>query len=93
MRIFFQLTATIFIILISFSCETDQGINRHDLVTRHNIENRVIDSLNAFSVGNGEFTFTVDVTGLQTFPEFHERGISLGTMSNWGWHSFANPEN
>lgn len=92
MRILFQLTATIFIILMSFSCETDHSINRYDVVTRHNIENRVIDSLNSFSVGNGEFTFTVDVTGLQTFPEFHERGISLGTMSNWGWHSFANPE-
>jgi hypothetical protein len=53
----------------------------------------VIDSLNSLSVGNGEFAFTVDVTGLQTFPEFHARGISLGTMANWGWHTGENPEN
>ena len=93
MKINSPLAATLFLILLSSSCETDQVIDRYAMVTRHNIENRLIDSLNSFSVGNGEFAFTVDATGLQTFPGFHERGISLGTMSNWGWHSFANPEN
>ena len=93
MRVCIKLTTTIIIILMSFSCKTDKGINRYDLVSRHNIENSIIDSLNSFSVGNGTFTFTVDVTGLQTFPGFYERGISLGTMSDWGWHSFPNPEN
>ncbi len=93
MRICFQSATTIFIILMSFSCGRDQVIDRYDLVSRHNIENSIIDSLNSFSVGNGTFTFTVDMTGLQTFPGFYERGISLGTMSDWGWHSFPNPEN
>ncbi len=93
MRVCIKLTTTIIIILMSFSCKTDKGINRYDLVSRHNIVNSIIDSLNSFSVGNGTFTFTVDVTGLQTFPGFYERGISLGTMSDWGWHSFPNPEN
>lgn len=69
------------------------GINRYRLVTRHNIEHSAIDSLSPLSVGNGEFAFTVDITGLQTFPEFYERGIPLGTMSNWGWHTAPNPEN
>jgi hypothetical protein len=46
-----------------------------------------IDSLNSLSVGNGQFTFTVDATGLQTFPESYANGIPLGTMSDWGWYS------
>ncbi len=62
-------------------------------VTRHDIHNQVIDSLNSLSVGNGEFAFTVDVTGLQTFPDFHARGIPLGTMAEWGWHTDPNPDN
>ena len=45
------------------------------------------------SVGNGEFAVTVDVTGLQTFPELYSKGVPLGTQSQWGWHSFSNPEN
>jgi len=39
------------------------------------------------SVGNGEFAFTVDVTGLQTFPEAFTHTIPLGTLSDWGWHT------
>jgi hypothetical protein len=44
-------------------------------------------------VGNGGFAFTVDITGLQTFPDSYVRGIPLGTMSDWGWHTEENPEN
>jgi hypothetical protein len=78
---------------VLISCGNDQKINRYQLVTRHNIETSAIDSLNSLSVGNGEFAFTVDVTGLQTFPAFYRGGIPLGTMSNWGWHSSENPQN
>lgn len=83
---------TLFISIIA-GCSSPGHIDRHALVSRHNIKNTVIDSLNSLSVGNGEFAFTVDITGLQTFPEFHSKGISLGTMSNWGWHTAPNPEN
>jgi hypothetical protein len=75
------------------SCKYNSSIDRYALVTRHNIENTVIDSLNSLSVGNGEFAFTVDITGLQTFPDSYVRGIPLGTMSDWGWHTEENPEN
>ena len=68
-------------------------INRYELVNRHNIEITEIDSLNSLTVGNGEFAFTADITGLQTFPEYYEKGIPLGTQSQWGWHSFPNPDN
>lgn len=67
-------------------------IDRHALVTRHNITLAGPDPLTPLSVGNGEFAFTADITGLQTFPEFHQRGMSLGTLSQWGWHSVPNPK-
>jgi hypothetical protein len=63
-----------------------QKIDRQELVNRHNVILTSPDALNALSVGNGEFAFTVDVSGLQSYPEYYERGISLGTMSQWGWH-------
>ena len=82
------------LLIILSSCNTKNiKIDRLGLVTRNNIKNSLIDSLNSLSVGNGEFAFTVDITGLQTFPEFYSKGISLGTMSNWGWHTSENPEN
>ena len=49
------------------------------------------DTLASLSVGNGEFAFTVDATGLQTFPSVYKKGVPLGTQSQWGWHSFGNP--
>jgi len=73
--------------------EVQPPIDRLAVLTRHNIHNNMIDSLASLSVGNGEFAFTVDVTGLQSFPEFYAKGIPLGTMAEWGWHSDKNPEN
>jgi hypothetical protein len=63
-------------------------INRQELVQRHNVVNRATDNLSSLSVGNGRFAFTVDATGLQTFPQHYDKGIPLGTQSEWGWHSF-----
>jgi hypothetical protein len=57
-------------------------IDRHALVTRHNITwNQVAGRL---PLGNGEFCFGADATGLQTFAG--------NSMSHWGWHSFSLPE-
>jgi hypothetical protein len=56
-------------------------IDRHALVTRHNIEWNDLDG--QIPLGNGQFCFNVDATGLQTFG-----GL---TMSHWGWHSFPLP--
>ncbi len=70
-----------------------QPIDRKNLVERHNIINTKFDSLSSLSVGNGKFAFTVDATGLQSFPDIYAKGVPLGTQSEWGWHSFANPEN
>jgi len=67
-------------------------INRHALVTRHNVILHRFDADNPLSVGNGGFAFTVDATGLQTFPEAFEHTTPLGTLSDWGWHTFPNPD-
>jgi hypothetical protein len=69
-----------------------QKINRHALVQRHNVIINKWDSLSSLTVGNGKFAFTVDITGLQTFPEHYKNGITLGTQSDWAWHSFENKE-
>ncbi len=68
-----------------------EPIDRHSLVSRHDPVVERFDPESPFSVGNGEFAFTADVTGLQTFPEAYETTIPLGTLSHWGWHSAPNP--
>ena len=56
-----------------------QKINRHALVQRHNVNIIKWDSLSSLTVGNGKFAFTVDITGLQSFPDKYKNGITLGT--------------
>ena len=43
------------------------------------------------SLGNGEFAFTADITGLQTFSDQYEKTMPLCTMSQWGWHTMPLP--
>lgn len=66
-------------------------IQRERLVRRHNPILRNPDPFSPFSVGNGEFAFTADISGLQSFPEAYASAIPLCTQSNWGWHSFPLP--
>lgn len=76
-----------------FACAAGSApIDRHSLVTRNNPHVNSIDELQSLSVGNGRFAFTVDATGLQTFPEYYAAGVCLGTQSEWGWHSFPNDD-
>ena len=68
-----------------------QPIDRFKLVNRHNVLLDHVDPLGPLSVGNGDFAFTADVTGFQTFEQYyHEQGIPLETMCDWLWHSFPN---
>jgi protein-glucosylgalactosylhydroxylysine glucosidase len=59
-------------------------MDRRKIVERHQPELNNWDPLSPFTVGNGEFAFSADITGLQSFPEQYE--VPLGTQSNWGWH-------
>lgn len=78
-----------------FACKVPgpQSIDRQALVERHNVINTGFDTLASLTVGNGSFAFTVDATGLQSFPDAYARGVPLGTQSEWGWHSFPNVHN
>ena len=58
------------------------SIDRHALVTRHNIS--CDEVARRLPLGNGEFCFGADGTGLQTFAG--------NCMSHWGWHTFPLPE-
>jgi len=66
-------------------------IDRYALVTRHNPRLTKLDPLSPLSLGNGEFAFTADVTGLQTFPRLYADAMPLCTMSQWGWHTQPRP--
>jgi hypothetical protein len=66
-------------------------IDRHALVSRHNIVVHDLDPNGAMAVGNGDFAFNFDVTGLQSFPEYYAKTMPIGILSDWGWHSFPNP--
>ncbi len=68
------------------------AIDRHSLVTRHNVILTEPKPLSPLSLGNGEFAFTADITGLQTFEALHQSAMPLGTLTHWAWHSFPNPE-
>ncbi|GGF68782.1 hypothetical protein GCM10010912_12340 [Paenibacillus albidus] len=59
-------------------------MDRKSVVTRNHPVLTQLEPRSPLSVGNGEFAFSADFTGLQTFPDAYE--IPLGTQSNWGWH-------
>jgi len=78
------------IIILFSSTLFAQKIDRKAVVSRHNVQISAIDTLASLTVGNGAFAFTVDATGLQTFPKKYQNGIPLGTQSEWGWDSYKN---
>ena len=74
---------------------TAPAIDRQGLADRHRVVMHEIDPRSPLSVGNGEFCFTADLTGLQTFPDRYPvgprdarttDGTLLGTQAQWGWH-------
>ena len=66
-------------------------LNRAALVERHCPRLTRLDPLSPLSLGNGEFAFTGDITGLQTFPREYENATPLCTMAQWGWHTTPRP--
>ncbi|MFT5884110.1 MAG: hypothetical protein ACI9IP_000565 [Arcticibacterium sp.] len=64
-----KLSAFLFLSVLFFTCTSDK-IDRRKVVDRHMVHISQADSLNSLTVGNGRFAMTVDVTGLQSFPDF-----------------------
>ncbi len=87
-----RLLASLVLNLLVLSCTSAaEPIDRQALVGRHAVKVERIDPESPLSVGNGDFAFTVDVTGLQSFEKkYHAEGIPLETLSTWAWHSFPN---
>lgn len=81
MKRFFFLLCVIINTLIASA----QSIDREAVVKRHQISTTATLSRSPAQVGNGNFAFGMDITGLQTFVPFN-------TMSYWAWHSFPMPE-
>ena len=75
--------------LALWPCSVDGAaarIDRRDIVRDFNVYRWDNSRYTPLQVGNGNFAFGVDVTGLQTFKPF-------ATMSTWGWHNFSLPSN
>ncbi|KAI0970734.1 Six-hairpin glycosidase-like protein [Xylaria arbuscula] len=63
------------------------AINRKVVVSRYNITRTALIDNNTtpLQVGNGNFAFNVDNTGMQTFLPFN-------TLSSWAWHNDSLPD-
>jgi len=79
-----SLTILLAILIFQINICAAQKINRQEVVERHRVIVSELDTLASLTVGNGKFAFTVDATGLQSFPEYYTNGIPLGTQSEWG---------
>ena len=84
---------TLTIILLVLCCQTLRAqevahgtIDRKALVTRHNLVLRDPSFEGPTQVGNGDFAYGFDITGMQTFND------NFTTMSDWGWHSTPMPK-
>jgi len=88
---FFGVVTGVLLAQGALRCAADAPIDRHALVSRHNVILTAVDLRSPLSVGNGEFAFTADITGLQTFDGEHRRGMPLSTMAQWGFHTMPNP--
>ena len=63
------------------------SINRNDLVTRHNPKLSAVDFSSPLSVGNGDFVYTADITGLQSLTAEYAATFPLCTMAHWSVHT------
>jgi hypothetical protein len=74
------------IILLALNSVCFAGkIDRKAVVQRHNITIHENNPKKPMQVGNGEFGYNVDITGMQTF-------FAHNTMAHWAWHSMPLPD-
>ena len=59
-------------------------IDRKSIVQQYNLRLNQSHPYSPVQVGNGNFAFGVDITGLQTF-------LPHNTLSSWGWHNSSLP--
>ena len=87
-----RLVLAVHIVVAGGAGAAERPIDRRALVERHSPHLKAVDPWAPLSVGNGQFCFTADVTGLQTFPDYYgKNGIALETQARWAWHEDPNP--
>ncbi|PGH17509.1 hypothetical protein AJ79_01109 [Helicocarpus griseus UAMH5409] len=59
-------------------------INREEVVRRFNPKRTESSQTTPMQVGNGDFAFGADITGLQSI-------LPYGILSSWGWHNVSLP--
>jgi hypothetical protein len=82
----------LFAAAVASSACASEPIDRRALASRHNVVHRSAAPEHFLQVGNGEFAYAFDVTGMQTLDRAFAHPIPLHTMSNWGWHAFPNKQ-
>ncbi|KAI1639131.1 Six-hairpin glycosidase-like protein [Biscogniauxia mediterranea] len=84
----YQLSMLVTLLLLLGSLVSADGINRKDIVTKYNVvrTNLIDNNTTPLQVGNGNFAYNVDNTGMQTFLPFN-------TLSSWAWHNDTLPSN
>lgn len=75
---------------VAIAPETRAAIDRRALVRRHNPTLHRPEPGSPLTVGNGEFAFTADVTGLQSLDDAGAP-VPLCTQAQWGWHRSPRP--
>jgi hypothetical protein len=70
--------------LLVLSVFGDRSIDRRKVVRSFNPRRNASSGTTPLQVGNGNFAFGADITGLQTFNPF-------AILSTWGWHNFSLP--
>ncbi|GGY84643.1 hypothetical protein GCM10011613_32040 [Cellvibrio zantedeschiae] len=73
--------------MLSWNTNAD-AINRQKIVSAFSPAVKSVDMKSPFTLGNGKFAFTADVTGFQSFgDEYFSAGFPLETKARWAWHN------
>lgn len=83
MRLFTPQTL-IFVLLDVGAAAEISTAQRRSIVRSFNPHRNASSATTPLQVGNGNFAFGADVTGLQTFSNF-------AVESSWAWHNFSLP--
>jgi protein-glucosylgalactosylhydroxylysine glucosidase len=77
----------IILLLVNFLPLALSLINRRNVVNRHDVHLGLPISPDSLSsLGNGAFSFNVDITGLQSLNTTYQP-FDLNTLADWAWHS------
>ncbi|KAH8817542.1 Six-hairpin glycosidase-like protein [Flagelloscypha sp. PMI_526] len=76
--------ALLLILYLQFAAVSFAAIDRQAIVSRYNPTRNASSLTTPMQIGNGNFAFGADITGLQTFQPY-------GILSSWGWNNDSIP--